>query len=363
MKNIFYSILIIILMVASCQPPEVGYISDNIHALEDTIAVPRGVFKVGAAPAIEGSTYPLKWEITSITDAQGNPTNDLFDEYELLTWKSAFNAETDTTLALVEEKLELGDYPTIMINEVSGQLAFTQASKFVTNNNIFKVSVKASNVRGERQLDDFVIVKLDDFQPVEFPTEMRSRLQLGKGDGAYDIAYTSSIMNDFDDGVPSVLDGTHPYITVTKVSEEPALGVKVKMIIADSYDKPLNPEKVVFYPSGSTYLQNYHDNSVDTEVDATGSTFSLPAPPFPQYGRTYASGTNSYLMYYLTTDDAFTVDTAAFEADNGPKDWTPYVDPDSGEIMNRAYIRWGIKINDSGTWEIKMKIPYTKIKE
>ena len=72
-----------------------------------------------------GGGFPtgLKWEITSITDAQGNPTNDLFDEYELLTWKSAFNAETDTTLALVEEKLELGDYPTIMINEVSGQLA------------------------------------------------------------------------------------------------------------------------------------------------------------------------------------------------------------------------------------------------
>lgn len=362
MKNIFYSILIIIAMAASCQPPEVGYISDNIHALEDTIAVPRGVFKIGAAPAIEGSTYPLKWEITGATDAQGNPTNDLFDEYELLTWKSAFNADKDTTLALVEEKLELGDFPTILINEVSGELAFTQASKFVTNNDIYKINVKATNIRGEKQLDDFVIVKLEDFQPVEFPVEMRSAIQLGKDDGNYDMGYVSTIMNNFDDGVPSVLDGTHPYITITKVNEEPALGVRVKMIIADSEDRAINPDKVVFYPSGSTYYQNFHDNSVETTKDETGSTFALPAPPFPQYGRTY-TGTNSYLMYYLTTSDAFTVDTEAYEADNGPKDWTPYTDPITGEIRNRAYIRWGIKINDSGTWEIKMKIPYTNIKE
>ncbi|QCX37517.1 DUF5007 domain-containing protein [Aureibaculum algae] len=360
MKKILTT-LIIAIAFASCTPPEVGYISDDIHALEDTIFVPRGVFKLAAAPAAEGSTYPLEWEITSITDASGTPTQALFEEHEITTWTSAYNPETDTTLELAQAKIEQTQEPSVLISSVSGEIAFTQATKFV-DGDIFKINVKVKNVNGERQLDDFVVVKLLPFEAVEFPTEMRSRLQLGKGGGAFDIGYTSVISNGNDDEVPSVLDGTHPYITVLKTSNEPAVGVNVKMIIADSYGEALNPEEVVFYPSGSSYLQNYHDNSTETTTDATSTTFSLPAPPFPQYARNY-SGSSSYLMYYLTTTNAFTVDKDAYEADNGAKDWSDYIDPDTGEIRNRAYIRWGIKINDSGTWEIKMKIPYTKLKE
>lgn len=358
MKKIFY-IAIILIGVASCTPPEVGYISDDIHALEDTVFVPRGVFMTSAAPAAEGSTYPLEWEITGISDGNGNPTNALYDEYEILTWTAAFNPFTDTTLALAEEKLELSNEPSILINHVSGEMAFTQATKFVTDNDIYHIDVNVNNVRGDRQLNDFVIVKLDPFKPVEFPVEMRSRLQLKRiSDGGYDIAYTSVITNDYDDDVPSVLDGTHPYITITKISDEPLQGISAKMVITDSHDTPISPEEVVFYPSGSSFLQNFHDNSTETTTDATSTTFSLPAPPFPQFGRTY-TGTNTYLMYYLTTDNAFDVDVTQWEADQGAKDWTPYADPVTGEIECRAYIRWGIKINDSGTWELRMRIPYT----
>lgn len=361
MKRIIYTIFIIAALTTSCTAPEVGYISDNIHALEDTVYVPRGVFTTSAAPAGEGSTYPLQWEITGITDAQGNSTQALQETHEIITWKEAFNADTDTTLALAQEKIELSDEPSILINSVSGEMAFTQATKFV-DNDIFKVNVNVSNVKGEKNIDDFFVIKLEPFKPVEFLVEMRSRLQLGKGDGQWDIGYTSTITGPNDDAVPSVLDGTHPYITIQKLSDEPQLGIDVKMIIADSYGNPLDPEKVVFYPSGSTYLQNFHDNSTETVTDDTSTTFSLPAPPFPQFGRTY-SGTNTYLMYYLTTDDAFTVDKEAFEADNGAMDWSLYIDPETGEVRNRAYIRWGIRINDSGTWKIKMKIPYTKLRE
>lgn len=363
MKNILYSLLIAAIAVTSCTPPEVGYISDNIHALQDTIFVPRGGFTLSAPPAVEGSTYPLHWELTGVTDPAGNANTELTDEHEILIWKQAFNGVTDTTLALAEAKLELADRPTLLISETSGELVFTQASRHV-DSDLFHINVKASNVKGERQLDDFVVVKLAPFQPVEFPVEMRSRLNLTKNSGGNDILYTSSIVNSFDDGVPSVLDGTHPYITVTKISDEPAFGIKAKMIITDSHGVPLNPEKVVGYPSGAAYLPNYHENSVETITDATSSTFSLPATPFPQYSNSYDQGdTNSYLMYYLSTADAFTVDTAAWEAENGPKDWAPYTDPDTGNINNSAYIRWGIKINDSGTWELKMRIPYTNVKE
>ena len=355
MKKILLYILIIA-AVAACEPPEVGYISDNIHALQDTVYVPRGVFTTSAAPSAEGSTYPMHWQISSVTDEDGNPTDDLFDEYEILIWKEAFNGDTDTTLALAEAKLELSEQPTLLINEVSGEMAFTQASKYVTDNNIYKVNVNVSNVKGERQLDDFTVVKLEEFKAVDFTGEMRDRIYLIQ-DGERKTLYTSVIKNADDDQIPSVLDGTHPYITITKTSEEPSLGIKVKMIVTDSHDVPFSPEKVVDYIWNGSALQNYHDNSVETVEDATGTTFMLPAPPFPQFSR------NNWgdLMYYRTTRDAFTVDKEAYEADFGPQDWSVYdVDPDTGEILCDAYLRWAIKIYDSGTWEIKMRIPYSK---
>ena len=350
----------ITVFISSCEQPEVGYISDNIHSLQDNIDVPRGVFLTSPPPASEGSSYPLEWKITSITDKNGKVTTELQDQHEILTWLKPFDPNTDTTLELAMKKLELTKQPSILMNPVSGQFAFTQATRMVVNDE-FTVNVNVKNVRGERQLDKFAHVKLGPFKQVEFPTEMRSWLQLGKGGGAWDAGATYTVLNDFDPEVPKVLNGTSRYITVKKVSDEPKQAIKVKMIIADSYGAAINPAKIVFFPSGATYLQNYHDNSIGVVTDAESSTFGLPAPPFPQYSRTY-TGTNAYLMYYLSTDDAFTVDKAAFEADKGPKNWAIYLDPTTGQIRNRAYIRWGIKINDTGTWEIKMKIPYTKKK-
>lgn len=145
------------------------------------------------------------------------------------------------------------------------------------------------------------------------------------------MGYTSAITGDYDQAAPSVLDGTHPY-------------------------------KVIFFPNGATYHQNFHDNSTETTMDDISTTFTLPAPPFPQFGRTY-TGDNSYLMYYLSTNDAFTIDKEAYEADQGPTDWSIYENPVTGEINNRAYIRWAFKINDTGSWEVRMKIPYTKLNE
>ena len=82
-KTIYF--LMIAAFVSSCEQPEVGYISDSIHSLQDTITVPRGVFMSIMPPAIEGSTYPMEWKITGITDKDGKPTTELQDEQEILT--------------------------------------------------------------------------------------------------------------------------------------------------------------------------------------------------------------------------------------------------------------------------------------
>ncbi|RKR12087.1 uncharacterized protein DUF5007 [Flavobacterium sp. 81] len=202
MKKII-CLLGITLFILSCEQPEVGYISDNIHSLQDTITVPRGVFFSSVPPAVEGSTYPMEWAITSITDKNGKVTTELQDKHEILTWTAPFDPTTDTTLELAMKKLKLSPQPSIIMNPVSGEFVFTQASKSVVEDN-FIVNVSAKNVRGERQLDNFTRVKMGPFVPVEFKTEMRSRLQLGKGAGAYDTGYTYSVLNDSDPKVAGV---------------------------------------------------------------------------------------------------------------------------------------------------------------
>jgi len=355
MKKIL-SLLIIIAMTYSCKPPEVGYLSDNIHALEDTIFVPRGIFMTSAAPNPEGSTYPLHWEFKSIVDENGNETDKLFEKHEILIWTEAFDPNTDTTLELAEEKLELSEEPSILLNDVSGEMAFTQATKYIDQPDVYTVNMTVSNIKGKVDLDDYVEIKLLPFKPVEFTSQMRSRVFFYELPNKRVIGATKIISGPYDDQIPDVLAGTHPYFRITKESEEPALALKWNMYICDSKNKaPVPTEEVTFYPYGSTYLQNYHDNSVETFDRGDHYEFNLPAPPMPQYSRQNWGD----LMYYLTTKEAFIVDTAAYVADNGATDWSLYQKDEDGNVLCSAYIRWAIKINDSGTWRLEMSIPYT----
>jgi hypothetical protein len=355
MKKIIY-LLGITLFVLSCEQPEVGYISDNIHSLQDTITVPRGVFFSSPPPAVEGSTYPLEWMITGITDKDGKPTTELQDKHEILTWTAPFDPNTDTTLELAMKKLKMTNEPAIIMNPASGEFVFTQASKSLINNN-FTVNVKAKNVRGERQLDKFTHVKFGPFVPVEIMSSMTAKLECRNNkDGSWKNIGDYNVSGSGDSKIPSILDGTNPYMTIIKVSDEPKSSIKVKQIIVDSNNQILDPTKVVFNP---TRLQNFHDNTINVVMDNQGSTFGLPAPPFPQYGRRNATGPGMYWMYYFTTTDSFTVDKAACESAVGPINWALYTDLATGEVHNRGYIRWAFKINDTGTWQVTMKIPNT----
>lgn len=355
--------LMIVAFVSSCEQPEVGYISDNIHSLQDTITVPRGVFMSIMPPAIEGSTYPMEWKITGITDKDGKLTTELQNEHEILTWKESFDPTTDTSLELAMKKLEMTKQPPMLMNPVSGQFVFTQATAKVVNSD-FDISVSAKNVRGERQLNKFAHIKMGPFKAVEFPNATRVQTQfVNQTTGALTTALDYQILNNFDAKIPNVLNGTDKYFSIKKVSDEPKLGIKVKMITADSKNTPISPSKVIFFVNNGAVLANFHDNTITPEVSADGTTFGLPAPPFPQYSRTYRNpdDLNRFLMYYLTTNDAYTFDRAAYEAEKGVKPdsfYAPFRNA-NGDIVIRGYIRWAIKINDTGTYELIMRNPYS----
>lgn len=380
--------------ISSCEQPEVGYISDHIHAQQNNQTVPRGVFFVAPTPLTEGTTSPIEWTITSVTDKDGNITNALQEEKEMLTWIKPFDPRTDTTMELALKKLKLTKQPSVILNPESGQFQFTPITKLVVGDD-FDINMKAKNVRGERQLDKFMHVTLTPFIPVKFPNTTRFCLQFGKAGNVWEFdtglvppvttpPTPAAVMTNPSDyqltaaataDQAKVLDGTSNKITILKKDVEPKMSIKVKMIITDSFGTPINPSKIVFFPDATStavpqpMLPNYHENSIGAVVESDGIVFGLPAPPFPQYSSKYTNPTdiNRFLMYYLSLDGV-TFDKAAYEAANPipsggwAKFWTPYTDPATGLVRTRIYMRWGIGIDDTGTWELKMKIPYCKAK-
>jgi len=140
-----------------------------------------------------------------------------------------------------------------------------------------------------------------------------------------------------------IMNGTHPFIKISKTSNDGSPGVKVIMKIQDQNGKTLAKKlnEYGFYPNGATNLSSFHDNSVQTDETDDATIFNLPAPPFPQWG-TY-TGASLYLMYYTIPPSAVDVDWAGLGQKQS--DWGNY----------RGYVRFGIKINEPGTWEIIYK--------
>lgn len=333
----------VLLMFQGCERPEIGFLSDNIQTPESVIKPPKGVFSTAALPIIDGSTYPLKYEIIEIRDGNGQVTTELTDKHKITIWTSAYNPKTDVTMDLVNAKLKQSEEPSLLLNERSGQLAFTPASLYLKNND-YVIDMKVSNIRGERIFKDFAKISFKPFLPLEFPTTSRFMVQLAK------VATPNSFANFVEQQIPNdselskqILNGTHPFIKISKISSEASPGVRVIMKIMDKNGKPLSKKlgEVGFYPSGSTNLSSFHDNSVQTDETDDASIFNLPAPPFPQWGS--YTGASQYLMYYIIPPTAVNVDWAELGLNSAL--YGNY----------RGYIRFGIKINEPGTWQIEYK--------
>lgn len=348
MKNKYRSIpllLLILLFTISCERPDIGFLSDNIQTPESVIRPPKGIFSTSALPIIDGSTYPLQYEIAEIRDGSGKVTTELTDKHDITVWTSAFNPKTDLTMEDVNKKLKKSSEPSILLNERSGQFAFTPSTYFLKNND-YEVDMKVSNVRGTRIFKNFAKISFKPFVPLEFPTTSRFMVQLSKA------ATPNTFANFLEQQIPAdselskqIINGTHPFIKISKISNDGAPGVKVIMKIQDQNGKALAKKlnEVGFYPSGATFLANFHENSLSTEETDEASIFNLPAPPFPQYSSSY-TGASMYLMYYIIPASAVNVDWAKLGLKQS--DWgTNY----------RGYFRFAIKINEPGTWEIVYK--------
>jgi hypothetical protein len=158
----FLTAITTILFFNSCtkiNDGKVGFFSDQIRYLEDTLQIERGTARFSTKPIdLDGSTAPLKFELLDIRDSKGKSVKADFLEkkYPIATFKegAVFNVDEDTTLALLNAKRTVTEVPGMYFLENSGILLTNQASENFPLGQ-YVIDVKASGPRGEKIFKNF----------------------------------------------------------------------------------------------------------------------------------------------------------------------------------------------------------------
>ena len=163
MKKYFILIITALMCLSSCfkESQAVGYLGSNIYLQgSDTLVVPIGQQVSTQKAWLDNSTRPVKFEIINIRDKFDNRKEEFFQTAPLTVWNVPYDHLTDTTRALIEEKLGSAVVSPIMINEVNGQL-YTMPSTAdcnLTAGDVFNVDVRMSNSKGSIDIPDYAVI-------------------------------------------------------------------------------------------------------------------------------------------------------------------------------------------------------------
>jgi len=138
-----------LLTIAGCQKIVHGYLSDDIYYQVNPFDVQQGVTTVSAALVLNGSTAPLHVEVLALRDADGNDADSILTTARnIVTYKCSVNY-TDTTLAMLEAKLNDSLVSPFNIAAIGGRLQFTAATAYVPTGT-YNMDIKVSNVNGSK---------------------------------------------------------------------------------------------------------------------------------------------------------------------------------------------------------------------
>lgn len=164
MKRNKYLLSLIALSVIGCSEIPMGYISDKIIYMQNPLVVEQGIEKASASPTVDGSSYPLHFSISEVTDLEGNPTTVLTDSVPTRVWSEPFDYLKDTSIEDVNKKLQEVMSPPMRISESGGQLFFSTASTNVPLGK-YNVSIKMSNTAGERIYENAITIDMKESAP------------------------------------------------------------------------------------------------------------------------------------------------------------------------------------------------------
>lgn len=335
-NKIIITTLVVSLMIWSCSKVEVGYISDYIKYETPTLYVESGADVSTGKLLPDGSTKPLTVELLEIRNKEtGEIAEDLLATRPLVQWTDAYNYDTDSTLAQIEAKLNYVDTPAFVFNTVNGEIRWNSNTQYAEAEE-YEFDLQVSNVRGSNTFENIGQVVITPFLPVWFKGGTRVQAR-----GLDPVA----TIHNFTEDIDVLYDGTSEINTVTKISDESAPGVTVKLKVVDKNGVPFNPKLGEVLPNWPGFnLPAYELSSVVTELTDEEFIYYFPVTPFPYYSW-YINAENKLRYYHIPEEAVGSID---------PSDNSKYV-PGGRYWLN---FRTNLAINGPGTWEIKIMFPF-----
>lgn len=279
--------LIALAAMTGCKKVTNGYLSDQIRYVDNPIRIGRGLIQQTNAVSNDGSSAPVTYKLLEIRDAATHKHADALDQkYDHYEWTSLFDAETDTSIDLLNQKRKLVNSPVYGFDEHTGAFTFYGTSVNIPLGT-YEFDISASNENGSK-----VFKNIATFTLVDTPA-----YHVGDGGAAW-----------FQDGSDANGDIGVPQVTIERVANE---GTLVNLKIVGSDGKPFNPAKGEIIRRGDrSDFQTYAQFHPLVYTDST-MTCNFETTPFPLQQSIYG-----YLIYYripsqfVTFDAGYTPTTA-----------------------------------------------------
>lgn len=172
-KYIIVPVLVALLsIVASCEKPEIGYLSDNIFYNNSVYYVERGKTTYSASIVANNSSSPLNVELISVKDSLGNDVTEVFKKPEIIKVYSQPVTYEDSTLELLRSRFKDSVVQPFKINPIGGRMEFTPATNFLPGGT-YSIDVKVSNAKGERVIENAAKIVLSESTGVPYEIKFK----------------------------------------------------------------------------------------------------------------------------------------------------------------------------------------------
>ena len=357
------------LSFSSCfkEPQTQGYLGEGIRLQgSDTMRIAIGTKVASSTAWLDNSTRPCKFKIENVRDEEGNRVDGFFESFPTRLWSAPYDFLTDKTLDQVMAKLVDMELSPLMINETNGQLrAMESTSKLgIEPGDVFHVDVSVTNSKGKVYLEDYAILSFQaggdtaaDFELVDYVNGICILDAEGNTTFPYYDQINSGAEN-FSRRRENIYkdNGVEKNMAIRKISNEPAVGIKVYIKIYDKNGKLFNPADYATYASTTSYI-DYSVNRVDDPEK--GMSLEFPYTPWP-VGLTY-----SYIRGTVYTDFS-NLDVNALKAANkaGTIPFNKAWPADDYANSKGWYVRFrsNVSFYQPGTYEFVLKVPYTTAK-
>lgn len=195
-------------MFSGCQKIVKGFLSDNIHYVENPLTTTQGQITVSSSIISDGSTSPLQVELVRVVDSSGKDVSSVLTKPDSITGFSDAVTYLDSTLDLLNKKIKTQAVPPLSVNSIGGRIQLTPATSYVPAGT-YTIDVKVSNIRGSRVLTNACQIIIDSQSVVTSPDTVYS----GTYAGTFDLNTGTSLSLI---GAPSIKVDYYP-LTSNKI--------------------------------------------------------------------------------------------------------------------------------------------------